>query len=109
MAEQADETGPDGILQVEAEPVVISDAQGRACLVDGAAHLLQAHDLEIQVEVAGADPHGAEQSLEVLGLVQPLVQPHDDATGQLIGALIPRDDPADDQLRRDRDGGRASP
>ncbi len=89
MAEQADETGPDGVLQVEAEPVVVSDAQGRARLVDGAAHLLQAHDLEIEVEVAGADPDGAEQSLEVLGLVQPLVQPHDDAAGQLDRALAP--------------------
>ena len=52
----------------------------------------EADDLEVEVEVARADPDEPEQALEVLGLVQPLVQPDDDAAGQLGGPLLERDD-----------------
>ena len=69
LAQKADKAEADGILQVKHQPVIVTNAQGCAGLVDGAADLFQTDDFEIEVEIAGADPNRAKQALEVFGLV----------------------------------------
>ena len=109
LAAQAHVAGPDDRFQVGDQSLVVTNRQRSPRLVDGPAHEFQPDDLEEEVEVTGPDPDGAEQSLEVPGLVNPLVQAHDDARVQLGGALLEGDDPADDQLGGARGGDRASP
>ena len=60
--------------------------------------MLDAHDLEEEIEVPGADANEPQQPLEVGLLVHALVQPHDDAAGQLGGGGLEGHDLADDQF-----------
>ena len=99
MAEQADVPRPDGDLEVGDEPFVVADLVRMPGLVDGAAHVLQAEDLEIEVEVAGwTRTAGAGGRLS--SCVYALAERHDDPARQLGRPSLERDDPADDQLGR---------
>ena len=100
LAQQADVAGTDHGFQVGDQPVVVADAQRRAGLVDGPADLLQAHDLEIEVEVPGPDSDEPEQALEVLVWCTPLCSRTTTPRVSSAAALLERDDLADDQLGR---------